>query len=158
MRSYKAARRAHTGDPVPFRYEYTDDDGVEQVEVFECQGEVSSLLLSELASNADVDVATPEGVALLREFFAQAFGDEAAYRRFFKLHTKYGDDDLLMDIMAGLVEDFAGRPTRRPSASPATQSSGGMQSKVVSLQQGTVEVRQAPIADDAVRTLTAYSG
>jgi hypothetical protein len=154
VRSYKAARRAATKDAVPFRYDYEvevdvldDNDeptGQKQWEErsreFSCKGEVSSLLLSELADNASVDVASPEGMSLVAQFFKQAFGDDEQYREFFRLHTKYGTDDLLMDIMGGLVEDFVGRPTTRPSDSPATPSASGEVSKVVSLSRGTVQV------------------
>lgn len=34
-------------------------------------------------------------------------------------------DDVLMDILAGLVEDFAGRPTEQPSLSPPGPSTTG---------------------------------
>lgn len=137
MRSYKAARRAAKADPVTFEYTYVAEekapDGgkveVDKTTVFTCHGELSSLMLSEFAYHADLDVADPEGMSIVRQFFAEAFGDEEEYRRFFRLHTRYGDDDLLMDIIGGLVEDFAGRPTRRASSSPSTPSTTGPTSR-----------------------------
>lgn len=168
MRSYKAARRAATLEPVRFQYDYEvevpvlDAQGTptgatrweERSRVFECHGEVSTLLLSEFAANAGVDTATPEGTALIAEFFRQAFGSERAYQEFFRVHTRHGGhdgDDLLMDILGGLVEDFTGRPTVQPSASLPTPSQSGAPSKVVSFSRATVEVLQQPgLADAAV--------
>lgn len=160
MRSYKASRRRALKQPVPFEFNYEvavedrDEDGAlvgthfeERVEHFVAKGDVSTLLLSELAANADVDTATPEGMRLIRDFFAQAFGDDEQYSRFFRLVTRYGDDDLLMEIMSGLVEDLMGRPTMRPSDSPATPSTSGEPSKVVSLQRGTVQVVEGQVLD-----------
>ncbi|MGI8682075.1 MAG: hypothetical protein ACR2JO_08090 [Mycobacteriales bacterium] len=171
MRSYKAARRAALKEPVEFDYEYVttepvvDEDGapvaapdgvpvtreVEKSEHFVCKGEVSALTLSEFAYNADVDSATLEGAALVRQFFGEAFGDEKEYQRFFRLHIRHGDDDLLMDILSGLAEDFTGRPTKRPSDSPATPSEtmvSGQSLKVVSLSRGTVV--QGEVVDQEV--------
>src|SRR4051794_25538910 len=111
MRSYKAARRAARRAPVEFEVAYidvVDGEEVEKTETFTCKGEMSSLVLSELAYNADLDVATPEGMGVLREVFSSVFGDDTEYRRFFRHMARHGDDDQLMDIMAGLVEDFTG--------------------------------------------------
>ncbi len=160
MRSYKAARREHTNEPVQFAVEYTDRDGDEQREVFTCVGEVSSLVLSEMAYNADVDVTTTEGAALLRQFFAAALGDAEQYKRLFRLVLTEGlDDDILMDIMAGLVEDFTGRPTKRPSALPATPSTSGPGSKVVSLPGGFRTEAQpvSPDLEQAVERMASSS-
>lgn len=173
MRSYKAARRRaqRRAEPIGFGYGYeveVDAYGAEgkpvweeRTERFECHGKVDTLLLSELAYNADVDTATPEGMALIRQFFAQAFGvrhrivvdkegaehevlveDEAAqgYRKFFKLHGQHGDDDLLMEIMGGLVADFQADRTTSPSVSADGPSESGDSSKVVSLSAGTVKL------------------
>lgn len=137
MRSYKAARREATKEPVKFEVGYEDDDGAEKTETFTCTGEVSSLVLSEMAYNANVEIATPEGAAVLREFFAGAFGDEGEYRRFFRFVMTQGlDDDFLMEIMQGIAEDFAGRPTKRLSDSLGTPSTTGPDSRVVSLPGG----------------------
>lgn len=179
MRSYKAARRSAERRPVPFLYNYDEEaevsgaDGgttvvtTEKRVLFECRGEVSTLLLSELAYNADLDVADPSAMKLIRSFFAQAFGvrshtlrdeegepilddkgeeqqvvvhDEAwrQYNKFFNLHTEHGDDDLLMEIMGGLVEDFSARPTKSPSTLQPGAETTGVTSKVVSLSRGTV--------------------
>lgn len=156
MRTYRAARRSTSKKPVYFRLEYeerslvrdpeTGDVTGEEVEakaqLFRCRGEVSTLLLSELAYNADLDVADPEAMKLIRSFFSNAFGDEeedrAQYRLFFNLITKHGDDDLLMEVMQGLVEDFMGRPTQQRSLPQEKEPSAGESSKVVSLSAGTV--------------------
>jgi hypothetical protein len=166
-RSYKAARRRAKRESIGFDYRYDvevvegeETRWEERSEHFDCTGQVNTLLLSELAANSDVDTATPEGMGLIRHFFAQALGaryhvvkddegnereelvdDDAAkaYRRFFKLHTRYGDDDLLMDIMGGLVEDFQADPSGSPSSLPDGPSESGGSSKVVSLSRGTVE-------------------
>lgn len=173
-RAYKAARRDASREPVTFDFlweqtvEIRDESGKlqgtereEKTQHFELHGEVSTLMLSELAYNADLDLADPEAVKLVREFFAQAFGVErrlvegpngeiqeqvvqskalADYNLFFKLHTTFGDDDLLMEIMSGLVEDFMGRPTQQHSTSPSEELSAGESTKVVSLSRGTVQV------------------
>lgn len=187
-RSYRAARRARERAGVPFDYAYIDveeerdeagellgETEVERKTTFTCRGRVNTLLLSELAYNADLDTADPQAMALIREFFAQAFGvryrtvmdkvkdpvtgeetevprqvaveDESfrEYRRFFKLHGQYGDDDLLMDIMGGLMEDMSGRPTEGPSPSPAGESTTGPVSKVVSFSRRSVEVVEGEV-------------
>lgn len=150
MRSYKAARRAARSqqEPVEFDFQWEENEApegeperwVERKEHFQCWGQVSTLVLSELAFNADVDSASPEGMSLIREVFSQAFGDPVEYRRFFRLVTLHGDDEVLMDIMQGLIEDLMGRPTVEPSGSSSTPSETGVVSKVVSLSRGTVEV------------------
>lgn len=160
MRSYKAARREATKEPVEFRVDYEDADGTEKVETFICTGEVSSLVLSEMAYNANVEIATPEGAAVLREFFAGAFGNEGEYRRFFRFVMTQGfDDDFLMEIMQGIAEDFAGRPTKRLSDSPGTQSTTGPDSRVVSLPGGFLTEAQpvAPELESAVERLASSS-
>lgn len=152
-RSYRAARRLAEREGVPFDYEWFeeerefDEDGnvVSVVEVvrsehFVCKGRANTLLLSELSYNAELDTADPAAMRLIREFFSQAFGDEAEYRRFFDLHGKHGDDDLLMDIMSGLVEDFQVGRMERPSLSPVGESSIGPVSKVVSFSKRSVEL------------------
>lgn len=160
MRSYKAARREATKEPVKFEVGYEDDDGNEKMETFTCTGEVSSLVLSEMAYNADVDIATPEGAAVLRQFFAGAFGDQNEYRRFFRFVMTQGlDDDMLMEIMQGIAEDFAGRPTKRLSDSPGTPSTTGQDSRVVSLPGGFRTQAQplAPELEAAVERMASSS-
>lgn len=162
MRSFRAARRSAERRPVPFLFVYeemveTKDPETDEVvgveyeerrEVFECRGEVSTLLLSELAYNSDVDVADPAAMGLIRQFFAQAFGDDDQYRRFFNLQIKHGDDELLMEILGGLVEDFAARPTKPPSPSEPGLSSDGALSKVVSLSRGSVEIVEGSVIEN----------
>ena len=162
MRAYKAARRSAERRPIPFLYEWEERVDVVDAEsgeitgtryeprkrMFECRGEVSQLLLSDLAYNADLEVTDAAAMGLLRQFFAQAFGDDKEYREFFNLHIQYGDDDLLMEIMQGLVEDFVARPTRSPSNLPSTSETTGEQSKVVSLSRGTVQVVEGDVIED----------
>lgn len=201
MRAFKAARRSASKRPIPFTYTYEepvatyDEEGnpsgeeyVERRHLFECRGEVSSLMLSELADSADSDVNDPAAMALLRKFFAAAFGvrtklivdpetkepvpgpdgepmrepikDDAyaQYAKFFALHTEYGDDDLLMEIMQGLVEDFMARPTKPASISSRGQTTTGQESKVVSFSRGTVQVVEGDVIEDmAIPSDPGYS-
>lgn len=170
MRTYKAARRSSSKKPVYFRLQYeertlvrhpetnevTGEEVEQRSQLFRCRGEVSTLLLSEIAYNADLDVADPEAMKLVRAFFSNAFGEEeedrAQYRLFFNLITRYGDDDLLMEVMAGLVEDFSGRPTQQRSLSQESQASAGESSKVVSLSAGTVEYVPGEVLESETET------
>jgi hypothetical protein len=190
MRAYRAARRSASKRPVPFTYTYEEpvatydeqgepsgEEWVERKVLFECRGEVSSLMLSELADSADTEVSDPAGMALLRKFFAAAFGvrtklmidretkepvlgqdgepmrepikDDAyaQYAKFFKLHTEYGDDDLLMEIMQGLVEEFQARPTKPALPSSTGPETTGPVSKVVSFSRGSVEVVEGDVVE-----------
>lgn len=162
-RSYKAARREALGEPVEFDYEYVDEQGADQVETFTCRGKVDTLMLSEFAHNAEVESDSPEGMALLRQFFADAFGDEAEYKRFFRLHTKHGDDDLLFEILGGLVEDFAGRPKAQPSSSSTTPSTTGPTSRDDSssadlvVLPGGFQVQRPTSREEATEALEAYA-
>lgn len=162
MRAFKAARRSAERRPIPFLYEWEERVDVRDEEtgeitgteyeprqrLFECRGEVSSLLLSDLAYNSELEVTDPAGVALLRQFFAQAFGDDEQYREFFNIHIRYGDDDLLMEILQGLVEDFMARPTKSLSPSSTGQQTTGEVSKVVSLSRGSVQVVEGDVIED----------
>jgi hypothetical protein len=191
MRAYRAARRSASKRPVAFLYTYEEpvatydeqgepsgEEWVERKVQFECRGEVSSLMLSELADSADTEVSDPAGMALLRKFFAAAFGvrtklmidretkepvlgqdgepmrepikDDAyaQYAKFFKLHTEYGDDDLLMEIMQGLVEEFQARPTKPALPSSTGPETTGPVSKVVSFSRGSVEVVEGDVVEE----------
>jgi len=156
-RRFTAARRARDLEPITFElaYEVPDEaapdapdagdeqaaegaltrrgDGLrEQVDVFTCRGKVSTLLLAEFARQADLDVATPDGAALIADFFRQAFGQgeeaDKEYKRFFRVITEQFDDDVLMDVLSELVEKLAGRPSKRPSPSRAGHSTTGTSS------------------------------
>jgi hypothetical protein len=83
---------------------------------------------------------------LVTKVFEEVVDDDASrqYRRFFKLHSQHGDDDLLMEIMQGLVEDLSGRPTQQPSPSQAGELTTGPASKVVSLSRRSVELVEEP--------------
>jgi len=146
-RTYRAARREADREPVdlPITYEvqvpHPDAPELmvweERTEVFRCRGEISSLTISELGYHADLDTQSAEGAALLRDIFSQAFGDDVEYKRFYAFtKTQRIDDDLLIEIMQDLIEEFTGRPTQRPSDSQRLPSTDGLPSKVVSLPGG----------------------
>lgn len=142
-RSYKAAVRELKDDPVAFDVERIDDKGDVVVDKFTCRGKVSTLLLSEFAVQSDVSAATPEGMALIARFFRQAFGDEKEYGRFFRYATEHLDDEGLMAILGGLVEDFSGRPTKGRQRSPGGRSKSGRTSKGASSMTVVGEVSSA---------------
>lgn len=145
-RSYRAARREAEQEPIEFEVVHFDDTGTAVTEVFTCRGEISTLTLSEFGHAADLDSATPEGAAVLRDIFHEAFGDEKEYRRFYKLVRRiHLPDDMLVDIMGGLIEDFTGRPTQRPSSSPASPSTTGADSRAISLPGG-FSTQAAPLS------------
>lgn len=167
-RSYTAARREHLDEPVSFEVNYVREGDPKAPEdspqrhdtpvtdTFVCRGQVSSLMLAEFARNADMDTAEPEAVAMIAEFFKQAFGDDREYRRFFRMATQYLDDDGVMAILAGLVEDFLGRPTKRRSGSPGSPSTSGPSTKDASEPQAELvagEVLPTPDELAAVRQL-----
>ncbi|HXH77156.1 hypothetical protein, partial [Nocardioides sp.] len=115
-RSYQSAKRAHLGKPLTFEI-----DGVS----FSCSQDISVLDFSELASYADLDASSAEGIAALQAFFTIMLGP-AQYRRF-RRHcaTHRTDDDTIVDIMGDLAEDFLGRPTGAPQSSPSSPSATG---------------------------------
>jgi hypothetical protein len=56
-----------------------------------------------------------------------------------------GAQEVIVEIISWLIEQYTGRPTVRPSVSPPTQGMSGERSRVVSLSQGTVrEVDSIP--------------
>ncbi len=138
-RSYESAKRAHAGTPLTFTL-----DGVE----FACKTDISVLDFSELASYADLDADSPQGIAALQGFFTIMLGD-TEFRRF-KLHCARHrtDDDTIVTIMGDLADEFLGRPTVAPSTSPSSPSATGSGSPapgshtVVNL--GRAQVRQVP--------------
>lgn len=113
--AYTVKGRHECGESCPQRcskqFDYVDHD-----DHFVCHGDISTLALSELAHNSDIDTATAEGIAIIRDVFSDAFGDESEYRRFFRA-ARHIDDDQLLEILEGLVEEFAARPTVQPSSS-----------------------------------------
>lgn len=134
MRSYEAAKRAATGEPVPFAigYQVVNDSGalVRKEEIFTASGDVSPIMLSEFSRNAQMESTDPEAMALLAQFFVEAFGDEAEYRRFLRFRSEHKlPDDQIMEIISGLIEDLSGRPTVQPSPSRSGQSTSGPTSR-----------------------------
>lgn len=132
-RSYTSAKREHHGEKSRFEL-----DGVE----FVCEGGLTTLDISEFAMAAKngMDTADPAAAAVFAEFFQAALGP-TQYRRLKDHMRAHGtDDDVLVDIMQGLMEDFVGRPTEEPSRSQDGPSTTGRTSRVVSLQQGSVTV------------------
>lgn len=115
-RSYQSAKRTHSGQALTFTL-----DGV----TFRCSTEVSVLDFSEIASYADLDASSPQGLAALRGFFSIMLG-ESEYQRF-RRHcaAHHTDDDTIVAIMGDLADDFLGRPTEAPSSSASTPSVTG---------------------------------
>ena len=133
-RSYSSAKREHRGEKPRFEL-----DGVE----FICEGGLTTLDISEFAEVAatGIDTDDPRAVAVFAEFFRSVLGPKQYTR--FRAHTRQHDTDLevFIDIMAGLMEDFVGRPTEEPSHSQDGPSSTGPMSRVVSLQRGSVTIQ-----------------
>lgn len=153
-RSYTSAKREHVGEKPDFEL-----DGVK----FICEGRLTTLDISELAEVAElgVDTEDPRAAAALAKFFRATLG-MAEYNRL-KNHMRVNDtaEDILIDIMAGIMEDFAARPTEQPSSSDDGQSTTGPTSnpgsRVVSLQAGTVDFRPAPTPGAEAAVLAAGS-
>jgi hypothetical protein len=115
-RAYESAKRAHLGKPLGFTL-----DGVQ----FTCSQDISVLDFSELASYADLDSHSPEGIAALQGFFTIMLGP-TEYRRFRRHCAQHRtDDDTIVAIMGDLADDYLGRPTKAPSSSPVTPSATG---------------------------------
>lgn len=140
-RSYESAKRQHAGKPLTFEL-----DGV----TFTCSTEISVLDFSELASYADLDSSSPEGIAALHGFFTIMLG-ASEYRRF-RRHcaANHTHDDTIVQIMGDLAEDFLGRPTSAPSRSANSPSVSGPGStapgshKVVNLGSGRMVTAPFP--------------
>lgn len=109
-------------------------DGVRWVLVVD---DLTVLDVTDLARMSHVDADSPQGAAALGEFFETVLG-LGAYRQF-KAHCRQQKtpDEVLLEIMGGLVEDLTGRPTQPPSPSPAGREPTLEQSRVVS-PDGTV--------------------
>lgn len=123
-------------------------------EVFECRGAVSTLDLSELASAAvnALDSADPAGMAIVSEFLKAAFGAEV-YRQFrFHTRTHKTPDDVLLEIITGIVEEVEENVsvmTARPTRSPSRSSRGPTvpaerRARVISLATGDVSEVSSP--------------
>lgn len=152
MRSYKAARRAAkraagTLAPIPFEVVYEDDLGEEVRDTFQAYGEISAATLADFAYFADRGVDTPEGAAILRRGVMEVIGDEAEFRRFWEVARQIEDDDLL-DVFSGLLEDTLARPTTPPSDSPASSSTSGQPSRAVSSPEGSSPVETSTVYSD----------
>lgn len=145
MRSYKAARRAaERAEGIPFEVVYFDDEGVEHVELFHAYGELKSTTQFDMAENADLDVLTPAALRIVKRVYVECIGDAAEFQRFWAIFD-YLDEDTLVEIMQGLIEDVTGRPTQRPEDSAPSSSIGGQPSRVVSLPGG-FSTQAQPIA------------
>lgn len=134
-RAYTSSKNAHLGEKPFFKL-----DGV----TFVCEGGVSTLDISEFAKVAKtgIDTEDPAAAAVFAEFFEAALGPKvyAQFRQHVRKH--HTDEDVFVDIMHGIIEDFLGRPTQEPSHSQDGPSTTGPTSKVVSLQRGSVFVHQ----------------
>ena len=146
-RAYTSAKRDFKG----LKATFTLDD----VE-FTCSGRPTALDISELAEAAELGVDTddPRAVAAMSKFFRAVLGKE--YSRF-KEHMRAHDtdEDVLIEIMKGIMEDLAARPTQEPSRSPDGPSTTGPgwnpAPRRISLQTGVVEFRPTPNANAAVQ-------
>ena len=141
MRTYKAARRAAQRaagrpQPIPFEVVYEDNLGEEVRATFQAYGEMSAVTMTDFAYFADKGVDTPEGAAILRTGFEELLGDEGEFQRFWRVARLIHEDDLL-DILSGLLEDTAARPTTPPSDSPAQPSTTGLPSRADSSPEGS---------------------
>lgn len=133
-KQFAAARREALAEPVTFDCTRTVEvpaNGDEpartdvKVDTFTCRGQLSTLMLSEFSHQSNIDVASAEGTALVAQFFRSVFGDPDEYGRFFRYSQTYLDDDVIVQIIGYLVEEFTGRPTKQPSPSPAQPSTTG---------------------------------
>jgi len=99
--------------------------------------DVTILDVTELARMHNASAESPEGIAALGEFFETCLGPR--YRAF-RSHCRANrtSEDVLMDIMEGLLEDLAGYPTQPPSPSPGGPSGTGPTSKPASPERGRV--------------------
>lgn len=112
-----------------------DLDGIR----FIARGNAKMLDLCEFARAADLEAASAAGMAALAEFYEALLG-RAEYQRFRKhCRTEDTDDDVLIQIMQDLIEEFTSRPTRRSSASAGGPQTTSPTSKVVSLSSGSVQ-------------------
>jgi hypothetical protein len=153
-RSYTSAKRDHNAEKPRFMH-----DGTE----FQCHGELTALDISELAEVAELGVDTddPRGAAALARFFRVALGDREYTR--FKNHLRAYilEDDTLISIMSGIMEDFAGRPTGQPSSShggPSTTGPGWNPApRHISLGTGVVKIRPTPTAGASAAVQAAGS-
>lgn len=153
-RSYTSAKNEHQGITPSFEL-----DGIE----FVCEGGVTTLDISEFAqvASAGVNSDDPAAAAVFAEFFQNALGPKVYAE--FKQHTRKHrtSDEVFVDIMHGIIEDFTGRPTELSTPSRDGQSTTGpgsnADSRVVSLQTGTVDFRPTPIPSAAAAVQAAGS-
>lgn len=159
MRSYKAARRAAEREraalePIEFEvtYETTErgEDGVDQVvertDRFAATGEISAATLTDFGYFADTPSDDPAAVAVMRRVFMEAIGDQTEFRRFWAIAPRL-DEDTLLEIMTGLMEDVLGRPTQPPASSQATSSSTGQPSRESSSPEDSGEATSSSSPD-----------
>lgn len=145
MRSYKAARRAaERAEGIPFEVSYFDDEGTEHTEMFHAYGELKSTTQFDMAENAGIDVLTPGALRVVKRVFVECIGDAEEFQRFWAIFD-YLDEDTIIEIMSGLIEDVTGRPTKRPEDFAPSSSTDGQSSKVVSLPGG-FSTQAQPIA------------
>lgn len=147
-RSYSsaAAREQAADEANPLEGVYFELDG----QRFECQGKVNILDTSEMAAAADaaLDTRDPEGMAIISRFLKAAFGPQEYRRIRAHFHAHDTPDELMLDIIGGIVEDVEGnvaaltaRPTRSLSGSArGRQARGGRTSRISALQQGDVHL------------------
>jgi len=152
-RAYTSAKRDFKG----FQATFTLDD----VE-FTCAGQPTALDISELAEVAadGVDTDDPRAIAATSKFFRAVLGKEySRFKEHMRVHNT--DEDILVEIMQGIMEDLAARPTQEPSRSPDGPSTTGPgwnpAPRRISLQTGLVEFRPTPNSGAAAAVQAAGS-
>jgi hypothetical protein len=148
------AKRSYTSKP-PQTSDSTvpavsfDLDGVE----FIGGGAISTMDFAEYArlAAAGIDSQDPSGVAIIADVFLGLLGEQT-YQRF-RTHCRrhHTDDETLVDILKGIMQDATeaatNRPTPRPSDSPDGPQNDQATARVVSFSRATVsEVAADPVS------------
>ncbi|MCT2276312.1 hypothetical protein M3G91_01645 [Micromonospora chalcea] len=117
-------------------------------ERFRVLGEMQLLDLCELMrlNKRNVKTVDPAGVAALADFFTGCLGPDEYERFRTYCRDNCVDQDVLNDIMEGIVEDLSEVPTSRPSHSVPGPSSSGPTSRVVSLSRTSPQPGSPPPA------------
>lgn len=142
------ARRQYqsgTRRPQPF-----DLDGV----TFNPAGGLDLLSLSELGKVAHLDIASPQGAAVIAQIFEDLLGPDEYPG--FKAHVKarVTSPTVLMQILMDAIEDIADFPTQLPSDSPDGQTTTATTLRVVS-SSGVTEETLTPEREAQLRESVA---
>lgn len=117
--AHRVKRRKAEGEGPPFTLEVEDEAGEVITHEFQCRPRVSETVLLELLGKMAGGNNAVAGAAIVGLF--EKFMEPPEYRRF-RLVTDDPDVEIdattLGEILKPLVEFYAKRPTKRPSASP----------------------------------------